>query len=389
MLRILNIIVDEKFIDNVIECHDIFSEKVYHDYVIVGQKNEAFKYIKRFVNRVHQISNSEFSCYLKNNKFDAVFLHSFFIIDPKLIINIPKQIKVFWFSWGYDLYSYLPKPFININLLGPETEIIKKKTEQTIVWSKKLKSFIKDITFYNNYKNRCYYKAVSRIDYFSGVLDFEYSLMKKVPEFRAEKVTYTYNSIPVMNFADSGSHWKGRDITKNNILIGNSADYSNNHLDILKYFKNIDIGYSVIYLPLSYSGELEYVDYVKSKYSERFGRNFVSMDTFIPYSEYTEIISSCSVAIFAHERQQAIGNICAAFRNGSKVFLSETNDVYKYYKDLGMTVFSLQHDFNQEELNTPLADELVEKNIQILNVRASRNTYIKDMNYIFDCINKK
>lgn len=387
MLHILNIIVDEKFIDNVIECHDLFAGSVLHDYVIVGNVL-SFKYIKRFSSRVKFVSNSNFLSYVNENKFDAIFLHSFFIISPNLILKIPKSIKVFWFAWGYDLYSYLPKPFIDADLLGPETQIIQKKIKKNIDWKKKLKAFVKEISFYNKLKIRSYYKAVSRIDYFSGVLDFEHSLMKKVSGFRAEKVTYTYNSISVMNFADGECHWKGRDKTKNNILIGNSADYSNNHLDILKYFKNIDLGSSVIYIPLSYSGDPEYIDCVKSKYSERFGKNFVSMDTFIPYQEYTEIVSSCSVAIFAHERQQAIGNICAAFRNGCKVFLSETNRVYKYYKDLGMTVFSLQSDFTQEELNTPLADDLVEKNIKILNVRASRSTYIKDMEYILDCIVK-
>ena len=51
---------DEKFIDDVIECHDIFSEKVIHDYVIVGEKQESYKYIKKFPDRVKIVSSSSF-----------------------------------------------------------------------------------------------------------------------------------------------------------------------------------------------------------------------------------------------------------------------------------------------------------------------------------------
>lgn len=380
MVRILNIVTDEKFIDDVIECHDIFSEKVIHDYVIVGEKQESYKYIKKFPDRVKIVSSSSFLPYLKSNGFDAIFLHSFFVLDSNLIVEIPKQIKVFWFAWGYDIYSHIPDPFIKVDLYGVETKRIKKMLEPNDFKSK-LRSFLKTVFCYDQIKSHVYYKAISRIDYFSGVLDFEYSLMENVRNFRAKKVTYTYNSISVMDSVNRECLCNG-----NNILIGNSADDTNNHLDVLKYIKNIDLGNSLIYIPLSYAGGQIYIDYVKNVYKSDFGDKFVPIDHFIPYQEYTQIMASCSVAIFAHERQQAIGNICAAFRKGCKVFLSETSNVYKYYKSLGMTVFSLQREFSSDALKTKLTDEQVIENIRILDRRACRETYIKDMNHILECI---
>lgn len=229
--KVLNIVLDEKFIDGTIERHEFFMDRMSCDYIIVDNNFQQFKYIKKYTERIKVIPESDFLFYLKENSYDAIILHSLGVLKSKLIVSIPKSIKVFWFAWGYDIYT-MPKnhPFIKVDLYGEETRKVKKTIEEKDVeWEKKLKSFIKKITFYNSYYTRQYYKAVSRIDYFSGVLDYEFSLMQNVSAFRAKKVNYRYCRIIPDSTIDSNL-FKGK-----NILIGNSADYSNNHLDILKY----------------------------------------------------------------------------------------------------------------------------------------------------------
>lgn len=380
-VKVLNIVLDEKFIDDTIERHEIFQERMSCDYIFIDNKFQHFKYIKKYPERVKVIPESEFLSYLKGNFYDAIFLHSLGVLKPQLIVSIPKSIKVFWFAWGYDIYTIPKDPFIKVDLYGTETKKVKKTIEEKNVnWKIKLKSFIKEITFYNNYYTRQYYKAISRIDYFSGILDYEFYLMQNIPAFRAKKVNYRYCRIKPDSTTDSNL-FKGK-----NILIGNSADYSNNHLDILKYFKNINLGDSTVFVPLSYSGNREYVDCVKSKYSSAFGENFVPLENFMSYQEYYEILNSCSVMIFAHERQQAMGNIYTALKMGCKVYLSETNKVFSYYKNLGVTVFSIQKDLNQENINKPLTDEQIMNNKKILSQIVSRETYFKQINHIIDCI---
>ena len=90
--------------------------------------------------------------------------------------------------------------------------------------------------------------------------------------------------------------------------------------------------------------------------------------------------------IFAHERQQAMGNIYTALKMGCKVYLSETNKVFSYYKNLGVAVFSIQKDLNQENINKPLTDEQIMNNKKILSQIVSRETYFKQINHIIDCI---
>ncbi|MCQ2209466.1 MAG: TDP-N-acetylfucosamine:lipid II N-acetylfucosaminyltransferase [Paludibacteraceae bacterium] len=384
-LRILNIINDEKFIDNVIECQDLFFMTSIHDYVIVGQEIKEFKYIKRLTSRIQFVKDRDFLSFIREMEYDAIFLHSYVVLKPELVLKIPKNIKVFWFAWGCDIYSLPLEPFIKIKLYGSETEKIVKKLSENASNITKLKSLIKRITgykkIYDKLKSQIYYRSISRVDYFSGIIDIEYQLMTTIPNFRAKEVKYTYTSIVGMNTLPNGVRYNG-----NNVLIGNSAAISNNHLDILTYIKDVKLNDSIIYMPLSYAGPREYVDIVKKSYMDIFNDNFIPLDTFMDYQEYSKMISSCSVAIFFHERQQGLGNICLALRNGCKVFLSETSILYKYFKSHGINIFSLQSDFSQDEWNKPLTDEQIFENKQILYKLSCADTYIKNMNYIFDCV---
>lgn len=356
-LKILHCITDEKFIDRcVIERFEYFNSKIENWYAIV-RKNRTkpiikYNYIKR-ENFVIQLTNSQFLDFLKRTGINVVILHSLCTLSCFLIYKIPPDIKVVWFAWGYDLYTTLAyRPFIEIpNLYGRITsEVIKGDSNAVKGFLQKSKRIIFDYWIK---------KSVSRVDYFSGIIPEEYDRMKLLPFFHAAKVVFNYEVLPSED--DNVSNCA---IAKNrNILIGNSADMTNNHLDIFEILKKLNLGNRKIFVPLSYSGTEKYRELVKKKGREYWGENFIPIENFVPYKEYSQMLLSCSIRIFGHERQQAMGNIDIAWKQGCKIFLSETSMAYNYYRKLGIKFFTIQHDLTQQCLDA-LYPENAARNIR-------------------------
>ena len=349
-IKIANIVKDDKFIDLLFDSLALLNDKWENDFLLVrNRKPDSYKYIKNS-DRVTFVQTDAFLEYLVNQEYHAVFLHSLTCLPLSIIPKINQRIKVFWFSWGKDIYQ-MPKnkPLIQLNLIKKETQKEIDKLNNTIVTQKRksLKDYLRPIKyiFYDSPTNKRikhYYKALKRVDYFSGVLEYEYNFMKSVKGFKAKRVTFKYASIQALENTGITQLFKGR-----NILIGNSAASTNNHLD---------------------------------------GEKIIDLKDFLPAQEYSDLLLSCSVAIFFMERQQAMGNINGTLLRGCKVFLSETNPVYRFYKDLGLKIFSVQRDLTQSEIDSPLSNEDIENNRAILSNRTNKEQYIKDLNHIYECI---
>ncbi|MDZ7925027.1 MAG: TDP-N-acetylfucosamine:lipid II N-acetylfucosaminyltransferase [Marinagarivorans sp.] len=90
------------------------------------------------------------------------------------------------------------------------------------------------------------------------------------------------------------------------IWVGNSADPSNCHEEILEalYAKNKDVR---IICPLSY-GSNEHAKKIKALGESLFGSNFIALMDIMPLEEYLNLLDTSSVAVFAHHRQQGMGN---------------------------------------------------------------------------------
>lgn len=385
-LHILHCIQDEKFIDNcVISRFEYFNDKVENKYVIVRRNCTKpiikFEYIKQ-TEYVIQLTNFQFLKFLKQSNIDVVVLHNFTTLSCSIIYKIPSEIKVVWFAWGADLYYPIAyKSFIEIpNLYGKITSRIAKNE------SRNLNGFLR------NFKRLLFdywvKKSVSRIDYFSGVIPKEYQHMKKLPFFHAKEVVFSYNALPSKSDSDMNFTTAKGD----NILIGNSGDMTNNHLEIFEVLKTLDLGKRKIFVPLSYSGSERYKALVKEKGREYWGDKFISMEDFMSYEEYLQVLSSCGIRIFGHERQQAMGNITIAWKQGCKIFLSETSMAYDFYKKLGVKFFTIQHDLNQQCLDASYTNQEVETTRKILYEKRNPYKALKDLERMIDklvCVCKK
>jgi hypothetical protein len=62
-----------------------------------------------------------------------------------------------------------------------------------------------------------------------------------------------------------------------------------------------------------------------------------------------------------HYRQQAFGTILMMILAGSKLFLSKFNPLYKWFKNKGVLVYSVEEELGKE-LNTPLSIQQKENN---------------------------
>lgn len=199
---------------------------------------------------------------------------------------------------------------------------------------------IKRIRYYTR-KLQIEYKRklleIERIDYvvLPKQANDEYELLKRLyPTFRAKHVYGLFDQ----NFD------LARNMTMKStynypyrILLGNSADPTNNHIDVMDYVDEVFLKSEIeLFTALSYGDKNSkkwVIDYGKKK----FGEHFHPIVTFMDRQVYLDFLNSMDVVIMFHNRQQAVGNIMTALVLGKPVFMKSTNAVYKMLKKIGIT----------------------------------------------------
>jgi dTDP-N-acetylfucosamine:lipid II N-acetylfucosaminyltransferase len=379
MLHVLNCITDDKFIDDLIEVLDASGDNVFHDFIYISDtKINKFTYIKSY-KRIKVICIRDFLPLIQEQKYDAIVLHNFFSLPISNIINIPQNILLLWFAWGYDIYKMpVYRPLAQIaNIYAPLT----KKYVIGGVYDR-LRHYHSIIDSY--LKRKILQRAVKRIDYFSGVLPNEYKLLKSNNFFRAHEVEFSYFNLK----SDIRENNLNSPVAKSkNILIGNSGDPTNNHLDIFEFLYRQHFRDNKIYCFLSYGGTTEYKNKVKEVGFSYFGNNFIPIEQFLPYKQFSDIIMSCGNVVMGHERQQAIGNIIQSIWNGCKLFLSETSITYNFLNERGYRLFTIQNDLNKSIINKEISIQDIIGNRQLLIKYNSTEVQMMKIQKIYNIIN--
>ena len=121
------------------------------------------------------------------------------------------------------------------------------------------------------------------------------------------------------------------------IQIGNSRDPRNFQEEILECIKNNQDLYLKskykIFLPLAY-GDIHHLKKIQ-KLSLSFFKeeNIYILSKTISYDKYCNLLNSVEVAIFNHDRQQAIGNILNLLYLGKTVYLRSSVTTWEFLKD--------------------------------------------------------
>lgn len=141
-----------------------------------------------------------------------------------------------------------------------------------------------------------------------------------------------------------------------NIQIGNSADPGNNHMEIFERLKPFRDQAFTLYAPLSY-GNQEHARRVAAAGREMFGDKFVAMTEFMDPEKYRQFLDQIDIAVFAHRRQQGMGNAIQLLGLGRKVYLRSDVSSWRLFQKLDLEVF----DFEDLDL-TPLRADIAKAN---------------------------
>lgn len=154
-----------------------------------------------------------------------------------------------------------------------------------------------------------------------------------------------------------------------NIFVGNSAAKSNNHLEVLDSIKGLAGKNVLIYAPLSYAGEKDYINKVKSCYFEVFGDKFIPIEEKLTKIKYDELLDEMDVFLFAHNRQQGLYVAYYALLKGKKLYLKSDSSSYQEFKMYGLEIEDFyqlaNHDIfkiNETVVGRSLNNEIITNN---------------------------
>lgn len=269
-----------------------------------------------------------------------IILHGLFNFKVLLIIWLLPHVrkKCYWNIWGADLYQY-------------------KQSSKNIKWHVKqffMRSTIKDIGY-----------IVSGTPGDAGL----------VKKWYGGNSTYIncFNYLSNLHIECCKKNASNKHI---NILVGNSADPTNNHLEIFNKIERYKDDKIIIHCPLSY-GDSSYASVIIDEGKRLFGDKFLPVIDVMPFDEYKDLLCSIDIAIFNHDRQQAMGNIRALVGMGKKVHMRNSLTSTDSLKSLGVKVFSI------EEINLIKSFPESKSNAELMKENYSKEKLIISLSEIF------
>lgn len=363
-MKILHIAPDEKFIGSIQwQFERIFPDQNKY-FIFLTNNAKQTKYVQ-IDDRVALFGDDIGSCrnILKVlGEYDLVILHGLKYFQSRLVLKAPTEIKFVWFFWGGEIYDN-PKA-VGIDMLGRITQKRFLIKGQKKVLKEAIRPIYYRVKFGTSVPEISILKAAKKIKYVGIIHEEEVEFLKR-NAFIAEDAKHIQMTYYPLEFIFKGIE----DITVsgNNLLLGNSASLTNNHLEAFAILKSKDLANRKLVVPLSY-GDPEYASEICLMGKRMFGEAFMPLREFMPLQEYNTILSSCSVVVMNHYRQQAVGNILAMLWMGAKVYLNESNTFYHYLRRIGIEVYSLDKDFvpdNKETLES-LSPMQIESNRKLL-----------------------
>ncbi|MFT7086872.1 MAG: hypothetical protein ACJAZX_000292 [Rickettsiales bacterium] len=264
-----------------------------------------------------------------------IILHGLF--QKKVVLFLDRNsdllTKCSWVIWGGDLYHYKyrdknPKEDLFeevrkrvIGAIGEFTTVMKEDYDLARSWYGAKGSFIRCVIYPNAL---CHYDSVDIVN------------IKK---------------------------------TSPNILVGNSAAAENNHIEIFHRLQRHLDKISKVICPLSYCDKNGYAQKVIEEGRKIFQDKFLPITDFMDKEQYYNmLLNDVDIAIFNHERQQALGNIISLFAMGKKVYVSQKSCLYE-----GLKFYNLRY-FASEDIESDSFFEIVQSDA-VSNIKSIRSQF--------------
>ena len=359
--KVIHIFDDDKFVDIAIDLVENSPDQRFINTYIIVSDELPLKYVK--YQKVLIFKRCEFNELVEYINLNSEYLifHCLDFFKRSVALKTKSSIVKVWLLWGFELYSDWmilknsiydrdTKNILNIN------ETFKDKIFNHKNIFKIIKKYFPNQLYRKLYHND-YLDSINTIHYISPIIESEFEIATTInPNLKIIPFTYGYLELFI-------NEEEEKIVTEGNILIGNSADPSNNHISIFKKLSKLDVSGRKIIVPLSYSGNAEYRDKIISLGYKLFGNNFMPLTSFMPLKEYNKLVFSCEFVFFNHIRQQALGNFIILGYNGAKIFFHPKNPVYKHFKKKGFNLFEIDNIIN---LRQKLSYKEVCKNQEIL-----------------------
>ena len=347
--KVLHISQDNKFIDYFIETFKTF-EKIENNYVVVLEQGFDVRFVKsKEVNVFFRLS-SDFKKKISDlSQYDAIFIHYLTpFLAHEIVLKAPKNIQIFIFFFGAEIFNL--EPFFKQSLQPLSKKFVRRNNIQGFLKNKNLLDSIH--TEFSEIRKKKIGKdlmlnALRRADFFCHWIEDDYTKIKFQFNLKLKFINFVYGDVEFVTGSFFSKPLKPKQ--GENILIGNSANITNNHLDIFELFEKFSVLGRKIYVPLSYSKySISYVDEVVQKGNQIFGKDFIPLLNFVDVETYNSIIDSCGIVFMNHLRSQAGSNIVFSLYTGKKVFMSKKSSLYVFLKNLGLTIFTID-DFNSKK----------------------------------------
>lgn len=350
-MKILHIGPDSQFVQFISKTFE-FAAPGCSDYVIISKKAKEhldYKIPKGGIKTVKPGVFGFLKIVLLVRKYDVLIAHSLTNQAVLAFLVAPKKTVRVWSGWGFDYYTER----VTFLLGGGSKELYKELGGgyrnaglNVKVALKKLLAKIKEV-------------SVARVDYFSAPIPNDFLILKRnYPQFRGEYSQLNYASV------EDTFSLGGCSVTGGNILLGNSASITNNHIEVLERIKEFVLEGRKVVVPLSY-GDKRYRDSIVEKGRRYLGDFFYPLIEFMPLRDYSQIINSCGLMIMAHKRQQALGNICSGMYKGARIILDEESPVYQFFIERGAVVNSL-NDLGGSLIVKPLQEWEIARNRNVI-----------------------
>ncbi len=242
-------------------------------------------------------------------KCRKIYLHSLFF--PQLLVMLflmPFFLrKCNWVVWGGDLYFYKYKK----NCVA----------DNVCEWIRK--------------------RVIKRFAQISTSILGDFKIIQKVYKTRAKRIYARYPPAIDFSFLDDVSKKQVTDSDTVSILLGNSADLTNDHKEALANLSNFSQESIQIICPLSYGGNAAYISEVIKFGHDLFGEKFVPLTDFMSKKEYGEVLAKIDICIMNHKRQQGLNNIRALLYLKRKVYLNKAATPYEYFTENGVSVYDV------------------------------------------------
>lgn len=357
-MKVAQLLPDDKFSDAAYQNFERASPGVCTYYVPAKKNGDKLNYIKTFTPKFISIYDIISGSIIRELiAYDLIIMHALSDFNIQVLSKICKHAnrpKIIWIGMGYDYYDliynktsdqYLSDTSLLATNLGKKTQT---NLNQKLLGQ--IKNLIKKIALRPNSKK----EVLNYIDYFSPVLPSEYKKFKDKYNIRAKYIRWNYG---VNSKLYEDLNGEPLDRSKNNILLGNSATLTNNHIEALNLFSNINFDLDKVVCPLSY-GDNAYKEYIENYGNQIFGNKFQPLTEFVSLEQYLKIIHDCPIVIMNHIRQQAGGNISSMMYKGATIFLNKENPFYNFYHDQGVTIFTIDElEKNPELINYRLDDD--------------------------------